>query len=205
MAWEIYEIRGHRILIIGIYGPPSGGEDTQNAKFFEEEVFEVLDTETYDNVIMVRDWNIFLNHTKNQENYLKKISGKIQAKTREAIKSKMRTHVLSDVYREQNPITKEYTYKNKTGSNASSRLDYFLVDQEVAAFTTKTSIEPITRPFDHSEITIPVDFDKVLRGPVFWKLNNSHLESDGFKKMIRHELLHLVNENQKREGEQKDL
>ena len=94
----------------------------------------------------------------------------------------MRTHVLSDVYREQNPITKEYTYKYKTGSNASSRLDYFLVDQEVAAFTTKTSIEPIILPFDHSEITIPVDFDKVLRGPVFWKLNNSHLKSDGFKK-----------------------
>ena len=68
MAWEIYEIRGHRILIIGIYGPPSGGEDTQNAKFFEEEVFEVLDTETYDNVIMVGDWNVFLNPTKDQEN-----------------------------------------------------------------------------------------------------------------------------------------
>ena len=69
MAWEIYKLRGHIILVICIFGPPSGGEDTQNAKFFEEEVFEVLDTETYDNVIMVRDMNIFLNHTKNQENY----------------------------------------------------------------------------------------------------------------------------------------
>ena len=55
MAWEIYEMRGHRILILGIYGPPNGGEDVQNAKFFEEEVFEVLDTETYDNVIIVAD------------------------------------------------------------------------------------------------------------------------------------------------------
>ena len=27
MAWEIYEIRGHRILIMGIYGPANGGED----------------------------------------------------------------------------------------------------------------------------------------------------------------------------------
>ena len=55
MAWEIYELRGHRILIMGIYGPPNGGEDTQNAQFSEEEVFEVLDTETYDNVIMAGD------------------------------------------------------------------------------------------------------------------------------------------------------
>ena len=44
MAWEIYEMSGHRILRVGIYGPPNGGEDVQNAKFFEEEVFEVLDT-----------------------------------------------------------------------------------------------------------------------------------------------------------------
>ena len=51
MAWEIYEIRGYKLLIMGIYGPP-GGNDTQNATFFEEEVFEVLDNETYDNVIM---------------------------------------------------------------------------------------------------------------------------------------------------------
>ena len=41
MAWEIYELRGHRILIMGIYGPPNGDEDTKNAKFYEEEVFEV--------------------------------------------------------------------------------------------------------------------------------------------------------------------
>ena len=61
MAWEIYELRGHRILIMGIYGPANGGEDTKNAEFYEEEVFEVLDTETYDNVIMVGDWNVFLN------------------------------------------------------------------------------------------------------------------------------------------------
>ena len=87
MAWEIYKIRGRIILIKGIYGPPSGGEDTQNAKFFEEEVFEVLDSETYDNVIMVGDWNVFLKPTKDQENY--KIPEKYRAKTREAIKSKM--------------------------------------------------------------------------------------------------------------------
>ena len=44
MAWEIYEIRGNRILVMGIYGPANGGEDQQNAKFYTEEVFEPLDT-----------------------------------------------------------------------------------------------------------------------------------------------------------------
>ena len=108
----------------------------------------------------------------------------------------MRTHNLVDIYREQNPTKREFTYKDKTGNNTSSRLDYFIVDQEVAINTTKADIEPITDPYDHSEITITVDFDKIMRGPGFWKLNNSHLENEYLKKMIRNELLHLVNENQ---------
>ena len=202
MAWEIYEMRGHRILIMGVYGPPNGGEDIQNAIFFEEEVFEVLDNETYDNVIIAGDWNVFLDPDKDQKDY--KLPGKYRTKTREEIKSKMRTHNLSDVYREQNPTKREFTYKDNSGNNVSSRLDYFIVDQEAAINTIKATIEPITDPFDHSEITITVDFDKIMRGPGFWKLNNSHLENEFFKRMIRYELLHLVNENQS-DDEQKSL
>ena len=175
MAWEIYEMRGHRILIMGVYGPPGGGEDIQNAIFFEEEVFEVLDNETYDNVIIAGDWNVFLDPDKDQKDY--KLPGKYRTKTREEIKSKMRTHNLSDIYREQNPTKREFTYKAKTGNKISSRLDYFIVDQEAAINTTKAAIEPIADPFDHSEITITVDFDKIMRGPGFWKFNNSHLEN----------------------------
>ena len=96
----------------------------------------------------------------------------------------MRTHNLSDIYREQNPTKREFTYKAKTGNTISSRLDYFIVDQEAAINTTKAAIEPIADPFDHSEITITVDFDKIMRGPGFWKFNNSHLENTYFKQMI---------------------
>ena len=201
MAWEIYEIRGHKLLIMGMYGPP-GGDDTQNAAFFEEEVFEVLDNETYDNVIMAGDWNVFLDTEKDHTNY--KNPGKYRTKTREEIKSKMRTHNLSDVYREQNPSKREFTYKDNSGHRVSSRLDYFIVDQEAALNTINATIEPITDPFDHSEITITVDFDKITRGQGFWKFNNSHLENDYFKQMIRKELLDLVIENQS-DDEQKSL
>ena len=60
----------------------------------------------------------------------------------------MRTHTLLDIYREQNPTTKDFTYKDRAGTRTESRLDYFIVDQETAAFSTKTSIEPIMAPFD---------------------------------------------------------
>ena len=187
---------------MGVYGPANGGADTKNAEFYEEEVFEVLDTETYDNVIMAGDWNVFLNPNLDQKHY--RNPEKYRSKTREAIKSKMRTHSLSDVYREQNPTTSEYTFKDRAGSNTHSRLDYFLVDQETASYTTKTSIEPITYPFDHSEITITVDYDTVMRGPGFWKFNNSHLESNIFKEMIRKELMDIVYEHQTAGGNHRE-
>ena len=69
MVWGIYEIRGTKILIMGIYGPANGREDKKNAQFYEEEVFEVLDTETYDKIIMVGDWNVFVNPHMDQQNY----------------------------------------------------------------------------------------------------------------------------------------
>ena len=94
MAWEIYELRGHRILIMGIYGPANGGTDTKNAEFYEEEVFEVLDSETYDNIVMAGDWNVFLNPKLDQKHYGN--PEKYRSKTRAAIESKIRTHSLSD-------------------------------------------------------------------------------------------------------------
>ena len=36
---------------------------------YKEEVFEVLETETYDNVIMAGDWDVFLNPTMDQKHY----------------------------------------------------------------------------------------------------------------------------------------
>ena len=152
---------------------------------------------------MAGDWNVFLDPRVDQKNY--RYPEKYREKTREAIKSKIRTHSLIDIYRIENPTDREYTYKDKTGTATESRLDYFLVDEETAACTTKASIEPITTPFDHSEITMIVDFNKVMRGPGFWKFNNSHLESNRFKEIIRKQLALIVEEYQINYEEKKNL
>ena len=87
MAWGIYEIRGNRILVLGIYGPANGGEDNKNAQFYEEEVFEVLDTETYDKIIIVGDWNVFMDPDRDQKTH--KNPEKYRAKTRECIRGQL--------------------------------------------------------------------------------------------------------------------
>ena len=85
----------------------------------------------------------------------------------------MRIHSLVDIYRQLNEQSSEYTFKDKRGTNQQSRLDFFLTDIETAAHTNKATIDPIIQPFDHSEIVLEIDFDKVMRGKGNWKLNNS--------------------------------
>ena len=59
--------------------------------------------------------------------------------------------------------------------------------------------------FDHSEVTLTEDFDKILRGPGFWKFNNSHLQSERFKEIVKIELVKIVHEYQTNDTEQKEL
>ena len=77
-----------------------------------------------------------------------------------------------------------------------SRIDYFLVDQETGAYTNSAKIEEITQPFDHSQITLEIDFDKVMREPGYWKFNNSHLENPTYIKLIKLRLVELAHQNQ---------
>ena len=69
------------------------------------------------------------------------------------------------------------------------------MDQETGSYTTKAQIEEICQPFDHSQITLEVDFDKVMRGPGFWKFN-SHLENPSYIKLVRLTMIEIVNQYQ---------
>ena len=42
-------------------------------------------------------------------------------------------------------------------------------------------------------------------GPGFWKLNNSHLQSERFKEIVRLELVKIVHKYQTNDTEQKEL
>ena len=83
---------------MGVYGPP-GGDEAANIQSYEEEVFSVLDKTTYDKVILVGDWNVFLDPNKDQTNYTDPT--RYRARIRKRIKSKMRLHTLIDIYRKQ--------------------------------------------------------------------------------------------------------
>ena len=109
----------------------------------------------------------------------------------------MRVHSLVYIYRQLNEHSSEFTFRDKRGKNQQSRLDFFLINIETAAHTNKAMIHPITEPFDHSEIALDINFDKVMRGKGNWKQNNSHLKNKDFLSMIRNQLVLIVYEYQR--------
>ena len=44
-----------------------------------------------------------------------------------------------------------------------------------------------------------------MRGPGFWKFNNSHLQNYRFKEIVRMQLVEIVNEYQNNDDERLDL
>ena len=104
----------------------------------------------------------------------------------------MRLHTLINIYRDTNKDSHTYTYRDKTGAPYQmSRIDYFLVDQETGAYTTKAKIEEICHLIDHSQKTLELCFDKVIRGPGLWKFN---LENPKFIKLVKLTIIEIVNQ-----------
>ena len=79
---------------------------------------------------------------------------------------------------------KRYTWFKRGGNNDStqaSRIDYFLVNADVANKTEDIEITSATRT-DHSLVTLKVKNRDVKRGPGIWKLNNNLLNDCKFCK-----------------------
>ena len=85
----------------------------------------------------------------------------------------------------QNGVEKTWRLWNKSRRRADkeARLDYFLVDTAMASFVDLVGVStPFTSTFDHRPVIMKIDFNKVKRGPGYWKFNNSMLDDQDFCK-----------------------
>ena len=85
---------------------------------------------------------------------------------------------MEDIWRRRYPSQKRYTYF-KPNSKTASRIDYWLISQALSGSATQISISQAIRT-DHAAISLTLRTSDCERGPGFWKLNNSVLESDIF-------------------------
>ena len=106
------------------------------------------------------------------------------------------TNNLTDIWRVQHPNTYKYTWHSNTRPVIFSRLDYFLITNNLANYISKSEIKSGYNT-DHSIITLNIDFVKIDKGPGVFKINNSILLHQEYQNIIRNcinDTVHINNE-----------
>ena len=151
-----------KIRIVGIYGP-----NKDSSSFFQN-IFDlfVKDATNYD-FILTGDFNTVLDYTRDTMG----LNNQNNKKSHKIINDSIIEYCLSDVWHLKNPDIKRFTWHAKSNLK-KSRLDYFLISDNLVEFVAKTDIVPGYRS-DHSFVELSLNFEKknIERGIGYWKMN----------------------------------
>ena len=158
-----------------IYGP-----NQDNPDFYKNVVFPKTEkcSETSDFIVMGGDWNIALDQDLDTFGY----TSVNNQNSRDTLKDSMENLGLIDVYRENHPNEKRYSWR-QFGGTKRARLDYFLISNTLLPFVDNSDILPGIAS-DHSIPSLDIDFSKFKRGKGFFKFNNSLIKDPDYVKLI---------------------
>ena len=195
VVWALVEINTKLILVIGVYAPAQGDDPC----FFSESVFPVLDEVEYDHVVLGGDWNLGMDTDLDYMGY--QSADSVRPKSRHEIHKQIEKYDLLDIYRELHTSGSEKTWrlwnKSRRKADKEARLDYFLVDTSLASYVELVGVSaPFTASFDHRPVILKLDFNKVTRGPGYWKFNNSMLNDNDFREKVDEQIAWVLHEYQ---------
>lgn len=167
-------INDRDISIFNIYG---SNED--NTSIFCRTESEILKQDDK-NVILGGDFNTVMTIDLDKKNGRTDTHQNCRAKLIELVGSCN----LVDAWRKINPSKLQYTWHSNTKPCIFSRLDYFLISENLINLIHKCKIKPGYKT-DHSVVEISIDFMKVKRGPGYFKMNNSLLYEEDYQKLIK--------------------
>ena len=98
-------------------------------------------------------------------------------KTAYNLKAVLSSYALEDIWRVQNPSSKEFTFSSSCSS--FSRIDKFYTFRNFRDIFNKPRIDPFSHS-DHDRISLTLNFSAPKRGPGIWKLNTSILKEQEF-------------------------
>ena len=174
-------VEHYHLSIVNLYGPNS------DSPLFFTNLKKHLEN-LPGSVIMAGDWNVVQDYTLDTYNYKQKnniLSHKCIAEIKHYLD-------LNDPWRMLNPEKRQYTWRLKNLSK-QSRLDYFLVSEDILALV-KTSTIGISYKSDHSIISLQISFTNLKRGPGYWKFNANLLYDDNYTKLVRTVIKQTIDE-----------
>ena len=166
------KIEDKHLTLINIYAPNSQNE--RKTFFNKLQKWSMQSALNKDEIIIGGDYNCVESHKLDRhENstYTRDTSLKSYLNLKDKLQ-------LIDTWRVMHPMTKQYTYLEK------SRLDKFLMTQECSNFTQKANILTAGIKTDHKCILMELNLNNIKKGPGRWKLNTSILDENTYKKGI---------------------
>ena len=180
------EINNVKFCLVNVYCP--NNDDTN---FLESVFLETLGRSRDDHIIMAGDWNTVLDNTVDK-------CGGLQTHAnhncQDFINSMITDYGLSDIFRLTRSTDRLYTHFNKQHKTAT-RLDFFLVDDNLVNFPVCYS--DISHGFssDHSYVSLIVQGTSIQHGRGYWKFNNSHLLNNNFVNSVKQIITDTSNES----------
>ena len=168
------EIEDNLYVLINVYAP---NKDKENVKFFNDllSITRREDLDAEENFIVGGDFNCPLNPI------LDKKGGSLTPRKSvvASIDCFQEELDLVDIWRVQNPITKSFTWSQKS-PKIFGRLDYWLISNSLQDFVSSSCILPALKT-DHAAIVLDLtNKDNQNRGPGIWKMNCSLLEDENY-------------------------
>ncbi|WP_419612846.1 reverse transcriptase domain-containing protein, partial [Thiolapillus sp.] len=131
-------------------------------------------------LIVAGDWNLVLNPELDSQNY----KHTNNPKCREKVIDLTNELSLVDIWRELNAQCKRFTWRRSQPVLQQSRLDFFLINENLVADVISADIESGYRT-DHSAVTITFRFTERARGRTFWKFNSSLLKDKEYVRRMK--------------------
>ena len=171
------EVDEVKILLTNVYAPT---EKKNKHSFFKSVQRCFKNIENFESFVLIMggDFNCINNAS------LDTIGCKTVYKRPKEYITLLEAYNMVDIWRKMHRQEKQFTYRNKFLKMAS-RIDFWLVQKNFVDFVQRTSIKPVSVCPDHCAIALVVSVSKVLKGPSYWKLNNSLLKHDSYKAGIR--------------------
>lgn len=175
------EIEDIPFILINIYGP-----NNDRPQFYSELKSKIEDIYTSQHIILGGDFNLILDKDLDSMNY-KNLNN---PKARTEVLKLIDTFNLKDVFREQCPFLKRYTWRKKNPIK-QARLDFFLISESLQTMSPCIKHENSYRS-DHSPVLFQCKLNEFIKGKGFWKFNNSLLTDKDYINIIKKLLNNII-------------
>ena len=137
------------------------------------------------NIIIAGDFNTCYRQ-------IDRASGKLD-KSGNAFCTFMKSLALQDVFAVQNTQAKSFSYIHRSNIDRNSRIDYILRAKHLKRSVIETALTCCPAP-DHKAVTLKLNIQSNRRGKGYWKLNNSLLKDELYRKYVTDEIKTTISE-----------